>query len=149
MIRLEGLGALKARFDAARQAATSHLEAAAKAGALVVENEAKRLCPVRSGHLRRSIHAEVVSRSLARVAVIVGTNVEYALHVEYGTRPHEIRAKNGRALHWAGALHPVARVHHPGSAPRPFLRPAMDAHQHDAAAAVGGALAAALRGALG
>lgn len=47
---------------------------------LVVENEAKRLCPVDTGDLRNSITHEVDDG-----VGIVGTNKEYAPYVEYGT----------------------------------------------------------------
>jgi hypothetical protein len=42
-----------------------------------------------------------------------------------GTSPHLILPRNKKALHWPGADHPVARVNHPGTAPNPYLRPAL------------------------
>ncbi len=48
---------------------------------LLVERDAKLLCPVDTGTLRRSITHKFVSKREA----IVGTNVEYAPHVELGT----------------------------------------------------------------
>lgn len=50
--------------------------------AIKVQNDAKHLCPVDTGNLRRSITKDVVSSTKA----LVGTNVEYAAHVEYGTK---------------------------------------------------------------
>lgn len=47
----------------------------------MVEGMAKRLTPVKTGQLRRSINSQVVGDE-ARV----GTNVHYAPYVEYGTR---------------------------------------------------------------
>ena len=48
---------------------------------LVAEGYAKKLCPVDTGRLRNSITHEVDDRD-----VFIGTNVEYAPPVEYGTR---------------------------------------------------------------
>ena len=49
---------------------------------LVAEGYAKRACPVDTGRLRNSITH--VTRPDEK-AVYIGTNVEYAPHVEYGT----------------------------------------------------------------
>ncbi len=49
---------------------------------LLVEAEAKRLCPVDTGKLRASITPVIESWA----AGYVGTNTEYAPYVEYGTR---------------------------------------------------------------
>ena len=48
---------------------------------LLVERDAKTLCPVDTGTLKRSITHEFVSKREA----IVGTNVEYAPYIELGT----------------------------------------------------------------
>jgi HK97 gp10 family phage protein len=47
---------------------------------LVAEGYAKKACPVDTGRLRNSITHAVEDK-----AVYIGTNVEYAPHVEYGT----------------------------------------------------------------
>lgn len=64
-----------------------------------VDRRAKELCPVDTGRLRSSITNRVV-RDSQGIAGIVGTNVSYALFVEFGTRY---------------------------MAAQPFLRPALDA----------------------
>lgn len=55
----------------------------------------------------------------------VSANKEYAAILHFGgkTAPRIIKAKNGKALFWPGARHPVKSVNHPGSQipPRPFL----------------------------
>ena len=48
--------------------------------AIIVEEGAKKDCPVDTGNLRDSIDYDVKDDK-----AIVGTNVEYAPHVEYGT----------------------------------------------------------------
>lgn len=52
--------------------------------ALGVETTAKQLCPVDTGRLRSSINTGLHVDSEGLVAV-VGTDVEYAVHIEYGT----------------------------------------------------------------
>ena len=52
--------------------------------AVQVERAAKQLCPVDTGRLRSSITNEIGQDSEGLVATI-GTNVEYAPHVELGT----------------------------------------------------------------
>jgi HK97 gp10 family phage protein len=90
-----------------------------------VQNEARRRAPVDTGRLRSSIvsRAEGSGRS---VGYVIGTNVNYAAAVEYGTSPHVITPRNKRALYWPGAAHPVAKVNHPGTKAQPFLRPAIE-----------------------
>ena len=90
-----------------------------------VQNEARRRAPVDTGRLRSSIvsRAEGSGRS---VGYVVGSNVNYAAAVEYGTAPHVIKPKYKQALYWPGAAHPVAQVNHPGTKAQPFLRPAIE-----------------------
>ncbi|MFJ8144684.1 HK97-gp10 family putative phage morphogenesis protein [Streptomyces sp. NPDC096048] len=90
-----------------------------------VQNEARRRAPVDTGRLRSSIvsRAEGSGRS---VGYVIGTNVNYAAAVEYGTSPHVIKPVNKRALYWPGAAHPVAQVNHPGTRAQPFMRPAIE-----------------------
>jgi len=51
---------------------------------LLVEGDAKRICPVDTGRLRASITHET-EKSGDEVIGRVGTNVEYGVYVEYGT----------------------------------------------------------------
>lgn len=55
---------------------------AIKKGCLAVEASAKQKCPVDTGNLRASIAANMVDEKVGEV----GTNVEYAAYVEYGTK---------------------------------------------------------------
>jgi phage gpG-like protein len=112
---------------------------------LVVEAEAKKLLtgPVlqrRTGTLYRSITGRT-EQLPDRVRGIIGSNVPYARIHELGgrTRPHEIRPKNAKALHfymgggwdhsgYGGMTEVFARVvHHPGSRipERSYLRRAL------------------------
>lgn len=91
---------------------------------------------VDTGRLRNSITWQLV-QGPDGVYGEVGSNVEYAAYVEYGTEPHEIyptpehfarnaaEGKRAPALWWKGARHPVAKVNHPGNKSYPYLRPAL------------------------
>ncbi len=78
------------------------------------------------GRLRSSLRWKM-HRDVLGLVGLVGTDVEYALFVHKGTRAHTIRAKNGKALYWKGAAHPVRQVQHPGTKGQPFLTNALKA----------------------
>jgi len=80
----------------------------------------------RSRRLLRSITSELDRQPVPILRV--GTNVKYAKWLELGTGPYTIHAKSGKMLRWKGddgEWHFAREVHHPGIAPRPFLRPAL------------------------
>jgi len=62
---------------------------------LLVERDAKKFCPVRTGTLKRSITHEFLDKNMA----IVGSNVEYAPYVELGTSRMAARPFLRPALH--------------------------------------------------
>jgi hypothetical protein len=103
--------------------------------AQVVTQEAKRLCPVSpagsgghpSGWLRSSIGWDL-SRDGEGLHATIGTDVDYAAYVEFGTRPHEIRSHGDYPLRNRRTGQVFGRVvHHPGTQAQPYLRPALDA----------------------
>ena len=63
---------------------TNGLKDAIKECALAIQSDAKRNCPVDTGRLRMSITSD--TSNINNFEASVGTNVEYATHVEYGTR---------------------------------------------------------------
>lgn len=63
--------------------------------------------------------------------VEVAPKKDYAADVEFGTPEHEILPVNKKALYWEGAEHPVKRVMHPGSDPKPYVGPAWDAEREN------------------
>lgn len=109
-----------------------------------VQADAKRNCPVDTGRLRSSI----TTKQTALNEVLVGTNVEYAPDVEFGTKPHIITPKTKKVLRFeiiterktSKSGRPLKRprkekkvvftrrVKHPGTKPHPYLRPALDKH---------------------
>ena len=93
-----------------------------KNSAFNIERNAKSSASVKTGHLRRSISTKMGDME----ATIHTSNLKYAPMVEFGTRPHIIRAKNKKALYWKGAKHPVKSVRHPGSKAKPYLIPAFE-----------------------
>ena len=104
----------------------------------LVQRRAMEIVPVDTGRLRSSI-TQVVAPLQGRVY----TNVEYAPHVELGTKPHVIRPVRRRALHWqrGGQDFFAMRVNHPGSRPKPFMRPALEQNR----AAIDGLLEEAVK----
>lgn len=90
-------------------------------------SEMEARVPVDTGNLRESLGIKV---EMDRV--IIGpdpTKAPYAIYVEMGTKPHEIRAKNGGALAFQMNGHTVIvrKVNHPGTKAQPFIEPAFEA----------------------
>ena len=97
--------------------------------ALQIEGTAKEHAPVETGNLRSSIS----HRRIDIAEFIVGTPVEYAPDVEFGTQPHPITPNGDDPLtfkvddEWVSTYH----VDHPGTPAQPFLRKALRQHQSD------------------
>lgn len=122
-IRVEGLDKLMKKLRQVRSDSNSVVERGLLRAGNKVRNTAVLLCPVDTGELRNSIRVE----KIAPQTVAVGTNLEYAPYVEYGTGtqgdpsvPHTSKES------WSyqdenGAWH--TSHGHPA---QPFLRPAVD-----------------------
>lgn len=85
---------------------------------LVAEGYAQLNCPVDTGNLRNSIEHRTGSDSMT-----VGTNVNYAAYVEFGTGRYS--EKGGRMTPWVykdseGHWHRTE-----GTRPRPYIKPAI------------------------
>jgi hypothetical protein len=96
--------------------------------AQAVEKRAKEACPVLTDRLRGSIHVEFGGSGENEYARI-GTNVEYAGAVEFGTSSsHTIVPTNGRFLSWVdkstGQRIFARKVTIPPHAGKPYLTPA-------------------------
>ena len=87
--------------------------------------EMEVLVPVKTGKLRGSLGIKVHTHS-----VEIGPNEEvapYGGYVEFGTRPHTIVPKTPGgvlAFRMNGRMVYTRKVHHPGTQPQPFVRPA-------------------------
>lgn len=97
-----------------------------------VHRRAAEECPVDEGRLRSSLHVKFGTDARGPFAT-VGTDVEYALYVHEGTKPHIIRPVNARVLAFpaggrrsGGAMVFARVVHHPGTRAQPFLRNALE-----------------------
>ena len=117
MVEIKNVDKLVAKLD---NLSKVQLEQALNKACLIVENEAKKLCPVDTGQLRGSITHEVAEKEGR-----VGTNVEYAPYVEYGTGLFTTKG-DGRQERWSyqdgeGNWHSTIGQH-----PQPFLHPALN-----------------------
>lgn len=81
-----------------------------------------------TGNLAASVRLEQQTFTDTTAAVVIAAGgdsvgVKYARFVEEGTGPHEIVAKNGKALRFMAGGNAIfrKRVKHPGTAPRPFM----------------------------
>jgi len=81
-VTIDGLPELEALLKQTGHRLTEAVSNAVAETALVCETNAKRKTPVDTGRLRSSIGVKNAADGLA---ADVGTNVEYAPHVEYGT----------------------------------------------------------------
>ena len=91
---------------------------------ILVENEAKIKCPVDNGLLRNSI-THYIEDNPDELVGVVGTNVEYATYVEFGTGIYSSLG-NGRQDRWKykdakGEWHSTIGQH-----PQPYLQPALE-----------------------
>ena len=120
-VKLFGAQQLNMRMDAMQDASRDLMGRLA----LRVIDEEKRLAPVKTGNLRRSIQ---LGRVTAREANIkAGAN--YSAYVEYGTRAHVIEPRNKSVLRWkdGGKVRFARRVRHPGTKAQPFMIPGFEA----------------------
>lgn len=85
----------------------------------IAQRWVKNDAPRKTGRLKTSIDKTITSfgGSVFRSLSIA----PYGDFVIDGTNAHEINAKNGKALFWSGASHPVKRVYHPGTKSNPFF----------------------------
>lgn len=84
-ISIEGQKDLIKNLQKITKSATNNIEQALVDGGLIVERDAKFKVPVDTGRLRQSISHKTINFGSKNPAVVVGTNSEYAKHIEYGT----------------------------------------------------------------
>ena len=126
---ISGIPQLRARIEAIKPN-----EKLLRTIALSAVREQKLLAPRKTGNLGRSIHLGAVTPTRAETIA----SADYAAYVEQGTRPHEIRPRNRKALRWAassgdarlsgsprssGRVRFAKRVQHPGTRAQPFMIP--------------------------
>jgi HK97 gp10 family phage protein len=109
-----------------RKAIKEETARALKKAAMMVEGRAILRSPTDGGNLRSSITHEVISDDTA----IVGTNVEYAAYLEFGTGIYAEDGK-GRKTPWSYEDKDGNWVTTRGMKPQPYLRPAFDESKKD------------------
>lgn len=109
------------------------LEAAMYEATAFLEQAVKSRTPVRLGNLRGSIHGEPIYKGGQVVKGIVAHGMLYGDLVERGTgiygpfhKGFEIKPKNGKALFWKGAKHPVKSVFQEGFPGRHMFEKALE-----------------------
>lgn len=85
-VKIDGVKELQSKFKQMDSEIQKALSEAVSAGAAVVERDAKIRCPVDTGTLRRSLREMKQNKTPWRIESQVGTDTEYAPHVEFGTR---------------------------------------------------------------
>lgn len=140
-IKIEGLADLQQLLDELPAKIEANVvRGGLRAGAKIVADEAKRLCPVGEavpkgetpGALRDSIHVSLRSKK-GRVQATIkagGAKAFYAAMVEFGTARHWIKPKHRQSLFVAGLFKEA--VDHPGATRKPFMRPAIDGKAQEA-----------------
>ena len=91
-----------------------------------IQSDAVSLAPEDTGNLKNSIDFNITKEGLGGE---VFASAEYAPDVEFGTKPHKIRAKDGGVLAFKknGKMVFAKSVNHPGTPAQPFLFPAFEA----------------------
>ncbi len=144
-VKIVGDKELIGRLGAYQVAAAAKIQRAVSVAAINVEMGAKMRCPVDTGRLRSSIG---IRWSVDRMGASVGTNVVYAMAIEFGLPGGVMTPKSGRVMRWIGPDgNPVyARsVRMPPRPARPFLFPAWEAERPRFIAAVTEALNSAAK----
>ena len=97
----------------------------------LVRGRAYDLAPKKTGRLRKSIGVRRTRRGYE--VVMGGSEAPYAGYVEYGVRPHLIKAKRARALRFEvkGEVVYARYVMHPGSKPRAVMSKALSEASKD------------------
>jgi len=133
-IRIDGFDILKRKLRALGDVAADTLEEAVLAGAKIIQEDASRRAPRRTGKLSQSIGIEVGDKTRDKVAVDVGPTKEafYGKFVEMGHALVRGRRKAEKRV--------IGYV-----PPKPFLRPAFDTNIAAVKRAVASTLKAALR----
>jgi len=91
-----------------------------------IRSRAERLAPAKTGRLKRSIR--VVEGAGSYMVLMGGREAPYAPFIEYGARPHIIRARRAKALRFEvhGDVVYAKYVRHPGTRAQRVLARAMD-----------------------
>lgn len=111
------------------------------AGANVIRDEARVLAPKKSGQMAKSIKTvRSVDKAGGQVVAKVrlkGKHAFLGVWMEYGVLPHQIWVHSNKESLVINGVPIGKHVWHPGFAPKPFFRPAIDTKAEEAVQAVG------------
>jgi HK97 gp10 family phage protein len=132
-VTVDGVPRLRAALHNLTDEAGRRARREVKRAALNVEGGAKQRCPVDTGRLRSSITHQVDADGLGAV---VGTNVEYAAKVEFGTLGGPIGDMAGlsgwmtrKGIGAAHGANIVRKLESRGQRAQPYLFPALEAER--------------------
>jgi hypothetical protein len=133
-ISAPALVTLERGFRQAPELTERELQAAMTTVTQALEGQVKDAMPKRTGLTAGSVTSDVWSTPAGPLGV-VGSAAPVALFVEEGTRPHEIRAINAKALAFAlgeGRQIIFAKaVHHPGTKAQRIFANTLATHEAD------------------
>jgi len=127
----------RAGFQSFGTGITSEIDKIVMRAGLIIQNAAQKKTPVNTGLLRSSITTRL-DKTEKKVSAEIGTNVDYAPFIEFGSSPHQ--SPDGSQefvesmLRW-GHLHGmddsqswavIQHIRKNGTKPKPFLTPALD-----------------------
>ena len=118
-IEFKGLSELVGKYQKLPEKVEMAIADGINEAAGIVEGSAKKLCPVDSGHLRETIHIMKQAAAGRDLSATVGTNVEYAPYVEFGT------GVRGDATNENTNLPLSYKMDWAGQIAQPFLAPAL------------------------
>jgi hypothetical protein len=124
-IKIEGLEELKRVFKGASEKVEGALKKAMEKSIFLIWRGAvgniDKMTKTHSGFLKSRWGMKVSAFKSSLYPM-----VSYAPYVHEGTKAHIILPVIKKALFWKGARHPVKKVQHPGTTPRPFLLRAVE-----------------------
>lgn len=160
-----GLGEVLRDFESLKVSVRNKLaKRAMRPGMKIIGEEARRLAPVRYGHLKKAIVWSVDRKQKTKDTITGKVNIsaqKFVAGVSKSGRPTWRRAKKGETLNVGQFQFPRAYAHlvefgtrphslkkrgskeegegaqHPGSTPAPFIRPAYQAKREEAIHAIG------------
>lgn len=132
-IDIDGAEDFAAFADDLREAA-DRLDEAVDAGTKTTVKQIERTAKQNAANDTGNLEKRIRFVKLAVAEYIVGTDVDYADDVEFGTAPHVITPTDADALAFEGQDGELIfrqSVDHPGTPAQPFLRPALQEHRSD------------------
>lgn len=120
---------------------------AGMAGATIILTDMQYRIPVKTGYALSKLMIKDDSGTGNEVRMLIGPDKKAAWRlrfIEFGVKPHEILAKHSRVMVDRNGIVYGTRVHHPGFAEKPFMRPALDEKGPAAVAAIWEVLATTL-----